>query len=120
MRGLVQASKAGADASIVVSGMVLFVSWALAVYLRNRDHWLLASSPPVLDASGRPMRRRTWWLLFPFFNLAFITSLVALIDKYKDRDTAYVSDYVKDDKLWWVLPALGLRGATGALDRLVD
>lgn len=81
--------------------MILCAAWAVAVVLRNRDHWLQALSPPVLDTDGRPGRRRMWWVLWPFFNLALITSAIALWDDYRHKEgTMSFINYVEDDKLW--------------------
>lgn len=93
--------KNGIDTSVFLSSAVLSAAWALAVVLRNRDHWLQALSPPVLDAQGRPGRRRMWWVLWPFFNLALITSAIAVADDYRDKEGIQsVMNYVEDDKLW--------------------
>lgn len=104
------------------SSVVLCVAWAFASALCNRNHWHEAAKPPKLYTDGVPARRKLWWALWPFFNLAFMTALAAVVHEHKTHDD-FVS-VVADDRLWNVA-ALGavlalvsysvLRGATVTL-----
>lgn len=96
-----EAVRRGTNTPVFLSSTVLCVAWGLASLLRNRDHWRRAATPPKLDADGRPNNRRMWWALWPFFNLAFITAVIALVDDVRDgKSWTGVVEVMADDRLW--------------------
>lgn len=98
---MVEATRRGANTTVFLSSAVLCVAWGLASWLRSRDHWRQAAKAPKLDAAGRPARRRMWWVLWPFFNLAFITAAVALADEVREgKSWTGLIEVVADDRLW--------------------
>ena len=96
-----EAVRHGFDTSIFLSSTVLCVAWALAAVLRSRDHWRQADMPPKIDSNGLPANRRMWWVLWPFFNLAFITATVAVVDDANGGKTwSGLVNIAADDRLW--------------------
>lgn len=100
-RAIVEAVRHGVDTTIFVSSAVLCVAWALAAVLRSRDHWRQAAMPPKIDAHGLPANRRMWWVLWPFFNLSFITATVAIVsDSNTGKSWSGLVSIAADDRLW--------------------
>ena len=96
-----EAVRRGVDTSVFISSAVLCVAWALAAVLRSRDHWRQAAMPPKMDAHGLPANRRMWWGLWPFFNLAFITATVAIVnDINAGKSWSGLVSIAADDRVW--------------------
>lgn len=92
-----------ADTQVFVSSVVLCLAWAVASVLRSRDHWREAAKPATIDGNGKPVRRRMWWALWPFFNLSLITAITAEVSEVKKGNAGGWSDFldvVADDRLW--------------------
>lgn len=103
VRAIVEWVRHGNDTTVFVSSVVLCVAWAAASVLRSRDHWReAAKEPKVIGDDGTVARRKTWWALWPFFNLSFITAVLALVDHVRNDGKSYsgFTDVVADDRLW--------------------
>lgn len=93
----------GIDTPLFVSSTVLCFAWAFASILRSRDHWREAAKPPVIGAGGLTSRRKLWWALWPFFNLSFVTAVVAFLDSVRHGKTwSGILSVVTDDRLWYL------------------
>lgn len=96
-----EGARHGFDTSIFISSTVLCIAWAFASVLRSRDHWREAAKPPVIGTGGLPARRKLWWALWPFFNLAFVTAVAAFLDEVRHgKSWSGFMDVVADDRLW--------------------
>lgn len=95
----------GYTTTIFRSSAVLCVAWATASLLHGTLHWQEAAKPARIGADGRPARRKLSWLFWPFFNLAFMSALAAIVH---DGNVHHeLGKLVADDRLW-NLAALGV------------
>lgn len=102
MRAIVEWVRHGSGTTMFLSSVVLCVAWAAASVLRSRDHWREAAKEPKIVGDGAPARRKTWWVLWPFFNLSFITAVLALVDdvRHDGKSWSGLTDVLADDRLW--------------------
>ncbi|CAN0009138.1 unnamed protein product, partial [Ectocarpus sp. 4 AP-2014] len=105
VRAIVELIRHGADTTVFVSSTVLCIAWAAASVLRSRDHWREAAKEPSIGSDGLPARRKLWWVFWPFYNLSFMTALVAVIDRagHGGKGWSGIVSVVADDRLWNVV-----------------
>lgn len=105
VRAIVELVRHGANTTVFVSSTVLCIAWATASVLRSRDHWREAAKEPSIGSDGLPTRRKLWWVFWPFYNLSFMTAMVAVIDRagHDGKSWSGVVSVMADDRLWNVV-----------------